>query len=137
MMNPVFSFHPSDSHDAFALLECVMETCENCGRQIGNLETPHLWQGKIVCIGCANTLAQSSHSPTGLHAMPAPREGEYTALGLNSKKTAVAVSVVGAFLSPALVGIPLLVWGLISYNMLKRHQAEASGMIIYRKRSDN
>lgn len=69
--------------------------------------------------------------------MPAPREGEYTALGLNSKKTAVAVSVVGAFLSPALVGIPLLVWGLISYNMLKRHQAEASGMIIYRKRSDN
>jgi hypothetical protein len=34
-----------------------METCENCGRVIGNLESPHLWNENVVCAGCHVTLA--------------------------------------------------------------------------------
>src|SRR5262245_11404074 len=33
-----------------------MEICENCGRSIGNLETPHLHNGRVVCSGCAEKL---------------------------------------------------------------------------------
>ena len=32
------------------------EVCANCGRMIGRLETPHLWQGRIVCSGCRQIL---------------------------------------------------------------------------------
>lgn len=33
-----------------------MEVCKNCGRAIGNLETPHVYQGHIVCAACAAIL---------------------------------------------------------------------------------
>lgn len=37
-----------------------METCENCGRSIGKLETPYVWQGKkIVCGGCWSSLGKA------------------------------------------------------------------------------
>jgi len=29
-----------------------VESCANCNRPIGNLETPHLWQGNVVCPEC-------------------------------------------------------------------------------------
>jgi hypothetical protein len=29
-----------------------METCENCGRAIGNLETPNVHDGHVVCAKC-------------------------------------------------------------------------------------
>ena len=35
-----------------------METCKNCGYQIGNLETPHIWQNEsIVCENCYKKLS--------------------------------------------------------------------------------
>ena len=36
-----------------------MDTCQNCGRMIGNLETPYLWGESVVCVGCLNVLSCS------------------------------------------------------------------------------
>jgi len=35
------------------------ETCANCGRAIGRLETPHAWKDAIVCATCRKVLEQS------------------------------------------------------------------------------
>ena len=32
------------------------ETCANCGRKIGRLETPHVWKENIVCAQCHRVL---------------------------------------------------------------------------------
>jgi hypothetical protein len=45
-----------------------MEQCENCGRLIGNLETPHLYNEHIVCATCAQVLTSAPPAPT----LPAP-----------------------------------------------------------------
>lgn len=39
------------------------ETCENCNRVIGNLETPRVHQGHIVCATCAKVLDDESAAP--------------------------------------------------------------------------
>lgn len=36
-----------------------LETCENCGRVIGKLETPAIWQDHIVCNACHDTLTKN------------------------------------------------------------------------------
>jgi uncharacterized membrane-anchored protein len=46
-----------------------MENCQNCGRPIGNLETPHVFQEHIVCPTCYERL-----KPTIAYASPAPAE---------------------------------------------------------------
>lgn len=38
------------------------ETCANCGDQIGELETAHIWQGNVVCTKCNGKLAASVSS---------------------------------------------------------------------------
>ena len=41
------------------------ENCENCGRVIGRLETPHLWRKHVVCATChANLTAAPPPQPT-------------------------------------------------------------------------
>jgi hypothetical protein len=40
-----------------------MEKCANCERIIGNLETPMLFQEKVVCPQCHASLAASSPKP--------------------------------------------------------------------------
>lgn len=40
-----------------------METCANCGRTIGNLETPHLFREQVVCPECANRLSRQVNPP--------------------------------------------------------------------------
>jgi|GEM_PF-5113869 len=37
-----------------------MEDCENCGTRIGKLETPHLWQERVVCAECHKKLTVAS-----------------------------------------------------------------------------
>jgi hypothetical protein len=37
-----------------------MEQCSNCGRVIGNLETPNIWQQHVVCAECHERLAATS-----------------------------------------------------------------------------
>src|ERR1700677_2868811 len=41
-----------------------METCENCGATIGNLETPSLFQNHIVCSQCYAKLAAPASNST-------------------------------------------------------------------------
>jgi hypothetical protein len=33
-----------------------MESCANCERKIGNLETPMLWRNSVVCTACYQVL---------------------------------------------------------------------------------
>jgi hypothetical protein len=50
-----------------------METCENCGGSIGKLETPFVWQDRVVCAGCHTKLRQSqtaAETPTLPYATP-------------------------------------------------------------------
>ncbi|MCX5682383.1 MAG: hypothetical protein NT049_01690 [Planctomycetota bacterium] len=35
------------------------ETCANCARVIGKLETPHVWKGAVICATCRKVLEQS------------------------------------------------------------------------------
>ncbi|HEV58828.1 MAG TPA: PH domain-containing protein [Phycisphaerales bacterium] len=41
----------------------MSETCENCGKQIGDLETPHVFQGHIVCAECDKKLRTGGSPP--------------------------------------------------------------------------
>jgi Domain of unknown function (DUF4190) len=41
-----------------------METCENCGTAIANLETPNVFQNHIVCSRCFAKLAAPAATPT-------------------------------------------------------------------------
>jgi hypothetical protein len=45
-----------------------METCENCHKAIGALETPHLWRQHVVCAKCHRELADGS-TPAQLGAV--------------------------------------------------------------------
>ncbi|MGE5608331.1 MAG: hypothetical protein ACM359_03675 [Bacillota bacterium] len=40
-----------------------LETCANCFRTIGRLETPFIWQGQIVCSACHTHLSQAAATP--------------------------------------------------------------------------
>lgn len=40
-----------------------MERCANCERQIGNLETPYLWQERVVCAECHSRLSPAKVMP--------------------------------------------------------------------------
>lgn len=37
-----------------------VERCDNCGRTIGRLESPHVWQNHVVCAECAERLRKSA-----------------------------------------------------------------------------
>jgi len=38
-------------------MDATIETCENCGRAIGKLETPRVWQDRVVCGECMPRLS--------------------------------------------------------------------------------
>ena len=44
----------------------MSETCENCGRTIGKLETPHVWKENIVCRDCNSKLREIACASTAL-----------------------------------------------------------------------
>ena len=46
-----------------------METCENCHRQIGDLETPYVFNDHIVCKECHKMLSEAE-SPATQHPVP-------------------------------------------------------------------
>jgi hypothetical protein len=41
-----------------------MESCENCGAAIGNLETPGLWKDHVVCASCYARLTAPESTST-------------------------------------------------------------------------
>lgn len=110
-----------------------LEICENCGRKIGALETPHLFKGHVVCEECRDRLKPTIDyaTPAALSPPPPPlpplamQPTPYRALGLETRGAAWGIAIVGLFLSPVLVGIPLAVWGFVADSMLAKHQASA------------
>lgn len=46
-----------------------METCENCGRSIGRLETPHVIEDSVVCAQC-HAQVRASRAPAKPTAPP-------------------------------------------------------------------
>lgn len=58
--------HPPDEDGDFDGPPAASEICDNCGRRIGRLETPHLWHEKIVCGGCRKMLEQDGKQERGL-----------------------------------------------------------------------
>jgi hypothetical protein len=51
-----------------------MERCANCERPIGKLETPHIWQERIVCGQCIAILKRTTLE----YATPVPPEPVYS-----------------------------------------------------------
>ncbi len=47
------------------------ETCENCGRPIGKLETPMLWRGRVVCFDCDGLLRKQANTDAKIYPVPA------------------------------------------------------------------
>jgi hypothetical protein len=131
------------------------ETCANCERIIGKLETPHLWKEHVVCAQChavlSSTPAETAPYPEAC-AMPTSAELEAdlaehsaeayqqrrstavpayiptkpeTSLGI-TRKQAWLIIIVGLLLAPAVVGIPLIIWGgLAEHNII--HERKRRG----------
>ena len=59
--------------------------CENCGRVIGSLETPHIHQGHVVCRECKERLDPSQVRPTPANIRTSPAvEGKTRSAGSKS-----------------------------------------------------
>jgi hypothetical protein len=90
-----------------------METCRNCGRTIGNLETAHLFRGQVVCQQCNAVLnppvaqvVPPSAAPLGYAG---PRQNEPPqSLGLGTGRRRARRYVDHLFI-PRLLMIPLFV----------------------------
>jgi hypothetical protein len=87
-----------------------MENCSNCGRIIGNLETPQNWQGHVVCAGCHAALSAAA-APT-----PAPGvAGGRIASPLPQNTTAIK-SIRRAFLLISLAGAATFAFGFFEIH---------------------
>jgi len=65
----------------------ALEKCENCGRTIGKLETPNLWDNHVVCAKCYETLSKAPASAPPIVIEDenfAPQKNSYGA-GFSSK----------------------------------------------------
>lgn len=103
-----------------------METCKNCGKSIGALQTAHLVNDLTYCDVCAPAMrrkASASANPIpyaspGRPAGPTPRM-----LGLSVGESWI-VGIVGLLLAPAMVGIPLVIWAWLAQ---RRHVEAKKG----------
>jgi hypothetical protein len=86
-----------------------VETCTNCNRAIGNLETPHLYEGHIVCADCYQRL-EAEHRTRALgYASTTPGSGQ------DGKALAgLVLGLVGLFAwCLPIVGLPVGVIGIV------------------------
>lgn len=96
-----------------------LETCENCGRVIGALETPHIHDEHVVCAECADRLKQPSVTTPPGAEVRTPRRGEIICPNTNCgyigvpKKQARGSLAVGCLLS-----FLLLLPGLIYFVLM-------------------
>jgi hypothetical protein len=82
----------------------ALDECDNCGRKIGKLETPHVWRQGVVCGECHARLSRSGvveyARPRAAEPPPPPVQVELTAkrwklLTLIGSLAAVAGTVMG------------------------------------------
>lgn len=83
--------------------------CGNCGRPIGRLEQPRFFARRRVCADCYQRLVS------------AEIDGGFSAYGISSRGTAWVVALVGLFLTPAGIGVPLFIWGVMAERKLLKH----------------
>jgi TM2 domain-containing membrane protein YozV len=77
----------------------MSEVCENCGGTIGKLETPYVWQEKVVCAGCH---ARLSWQPNVMPAQPAYAGPPPMQFYPQQKRWSPGVAAVLSFLIPGL-----------------------------------
>jgi hypothetical protein len=53
------------------------ENCENCGRAIGRLEQPYVWQKHVVCAACHAHLSSAPATPARTAGNPRAKHPEY------------------------------------------------------------
>ena len=94
-----------------------METCTNCNRTIGNLETPHLYEGHIVCANCYSRLEGENRTKALGYAAtdpPVAQDGKAVASLVLGLVSIVAWCLPIAGLPVSIVGIVMGVKGLKS-----------------------
>lgn len=91
-----------------------MERCSNCHRIIGDLETPCVWQGKVVCAECHARLPLQE--PMQGTSSPAPYMDKLFVVRL-------VVLVGGLFWWPL-----LLVWAALGvYHLIQKNEQKKGG----------
>ena len=77
-----------------------METCDNCGRTIGRLETPEIWDDHLVCRMCLDHL---EYETTESEAPDQPSRS----LSAASRAICILVATVGMLMSAffVLIGV--------------------------------
>jgi len=79
-----------------------MEKCCNCGRDIGNLETPMIWRNVIVCEACNERLIHPTQRPAPYRASAPPT------------RDVIASGVVHGLLSFVIWGAVILILGSVA-----------------------
>lgn len=51
----------------------MADKCENCGKSIGKMETPYLWNEKVVCLDCHNWFSSRADSSIQPASVPPPQ----------------------------------------------------------------
>ena len=75
------------------------ELCSNCGRQIGKLETPHLWLDQVVCAECHERIEKSQVQPqTTSKAIPLTQPSSSVVTKTKGLLSRVCI-IIGFFLS--------------------------------------
>lgn len=75
-----------------------MEKCANCERAIGNLETPHVHEGHVVCEQCAVSLGSRPASGDIAKAPPADARHQQASMKSAGKVLITIAVVCGALM---------------------------------------
>lgn len=79
----------------------AVESCENCGAAIGNLETPFVWNDRIICGTCKSRMVPQNKIATQVNAPALGRPGIAVPLLIS----AIANLVIGIILATTCFGI--------------------------------
>ena len=101
-----------------------MEQCANCNRQIGNLETPHIHMGSVVCSDCKRALQGTMYSNGVVYAGSSHvRSGGATA--------SLVLGIIGllAWMIP-IIGLPITIVGLVTGVRAADSASRTTGIVL-------
>ncbi|MGD0139717.1 MAG: hypothetical protein ABSD28_12635 [Tepidisphaeraceae bacterium] len=100
-----------------------MTECANCGRKIGNLESPQIWQGHTVCTECLERLSVAQVPPANYSKLS--RDGIV-------KYGPVRMQPPGIFKVLAwLLVIIIVLWAVNSPSQFINHHADTNEEILH------